>query len=527
MAISLPDGAPAETPVANPWTVFITLLIGCFITIEAAAFQAPAMPSIARHFGVNEDVTALIILLYYLGLVVFSPVFGRIADRFGRKRVIVNGLALFAASEFMAALAPNFTLLLIARFFQGFAVACILPVVLSYVAYLFPPEKRGMPLGVMAFSMSLGATSGAIIGGLMIDFFGWRSIYWVSGVMALVGLALVMWRTPETPLSKQAYKLDMPGTLLLMISIGTLLSVPTWVSKFGFASLETMASLVVGLGGLVLLWHIEKKAVAPVLDTTILRNRAFLLPGFIYILFLICHGGSIYSLAFFVSGRPEGTAAQVGLVNTFVFGFSMTAGLISGKLIDRFNERSVVIAIIFVMISGLLLYTTIDMSTPLWLIITIASVLGFAQGMKGPAITKLALKAIPGNKMGTGSGLFSMMRDFGTPAGVSIGLALFTAQRLAATEVSLTEEAGNLGLEQNYVVQLKDAYQLGSAEGFPELGLRLSELGSSYELVTAPARIDGLATALPTVGMILIGVIAAALLLALWLPKTSQQIADH
>src|SRR5690606_16218820 len=88
MAISLPDGAPAETPVANPWTVFITLLIGCFITIEAAAFQAPAMPSIARHFGVNEDVTALIILLYYLGLVVFSPVFGRIADRFGRKRVI-------------------------------------------------------------------------------------------------------------------------------------------------------------------------------------------------------------------------------------------------------------------------------------------------------------------------------------------------------------------------------------------------------------------------------------------------------
>jgi len=511
----------------KPWPVFITLLLGCFITIEAAAFQVPALPSIAKHFGVNADVTALIILLYYLSLVAFSPVFGRVADRFGRKRVIVMGLSLFAAAEFWAALAPSFTQLLMARFFQGFAVACILPVVLSYAAYLFPPEKRGFPLGVMTFAMSLGGASGAVIGGLMIDHFGWRSIYWVSGVMALIGLALIAWRTPETPLSKTHYKLDLPGTLLLLVSIGTLLSVPTWVSKFGFSSAQAIGAFVGGVGGLLLLWQVEKKAIAPVLDTSILRNRAFYLPGFIYILFLICYGGSIYSLSFFINGRPEGSASQVGLVNTIVLTVSMMAGLVSGKLIDRFNERSIIIIIVGIMFVGMCLYTTIAIDTPLWLIIAIVSVLGVAQGMKGPAITKLALKTVPSNKLSSGSGLFSMMRDFGTPAGVSIGLALFTAQRVASTDASLDKAAAGIGLEQQYVTQLKDAFQQGSLEQHPELAQQLMALGSSFEQVTAPVKAEGLATALPMVGTMLIGVIALAFVLTLLLPKSRPKLAEQ
>lgn len=511
-------------PATNPWSIYLTLLLGCFITIEAAAFQAPAMPSIAKYFGVNEDITALIVLLYYLGLVVFSPVFGRLADSFGRKRVITSGLVLFAAAEFAAAVAPSYNILLLARFFQGFAVACILPVVLSYVAYLFPPEKRGMPLGVLAFSMSLGATTGGVIGGYMIDFFGWRSIYWVSGGMALVGLAVVAWRTPETPLSDAPYKLDIPGALTLLVSIGSLLSTPTWVSKFGLFSAPALVSLAVGIGGLAALWRIEQKAVAPVVDISILGNRTFLLCGAIYILFLVCHGGSIYSLAFFVNGRPEGTAGQVGLVNTFVFAASMTAGLISGKLIDRVNERSVVVGIIVVMVTGLLLYTTIDIDTALWQIIAIATVLGFAQGMKGPAITKLALATVPNHKMGAGSGIFSMMRDFGTPAGVSVGLALFTAQRTSATQSSLTERASGLGLEPEYLSQLNAGYQLGSIAEYPELGLRLSELGTDYDTLLGTARLDGITSTLPVVGTILIGVITLALVLAYWLPKQAAPV---
>lgn len=186
-----PDTATADKQ-KSPWGKFLILMVGSFIAIEAATFQAPAMPTIGKHFGISEDATALLVLLYYLGLVVFSPIFGRVADSYGRKKIICLGLSGFIISECAAALAQSFPFLVAARFIQGLSVACILPVVLSYVAYLFPQEKRGLPLGVLVFSMSLGATTGALLGGVLIDAFGWRSIYWTSAVMGALGLLLIL-----------------------------------------------------------------------------------------------------------------------------------------------------------------------------------------------------------------------------------------------------------------------------------------------------------------------------------------------
>ena len=516
-----PPGEAVE--LARPWPTYIVLLVSCFITIEAAAFQAPAIPTIAHFFGVSAGLSALIALVYYLGLVVFSPVFGRAADRYGRKRILLFGLAMFSMSEFAAAIVPNFTLLILARFLQGISVACILPVILSYIAYLFPQEKRGMPLGVMVFSMSLGATTGAIIGGLMIDHLGWRSVYWVSGLLALLGLALVAWKVPETTRNKQPWRLDWPGILLLLLSVGALLSVPAWISNFGFVSWQALLALAGGVGGFTLLWHSQQRSVSPVLDIGILRQRNFLVPGVIYLLFLICYGGTIYSLAFFVNDRPGGSAAQVGLVNMFAYGASMVAGLISGKLVDWFAEKTVIIGIVVLMFGGLFLYTMIGLDTSTWVICGIAMVLGLAQGMKGPAITKIALGAVPREQIGAGSGMFSMMRDFGTPAGVSVGLALYGATLARRTSETLEVRAAVLGLDDSYLPALAEALASSGASVSPELHTQLGTLGVDYAELVADSRLDGMAATLPQIGYILYAVLGLAALLTLLLnrsPKT-------
>lgn len=503
----------------KPWPVFLTLLLSCFITIEAAAFQAPAMPTIARHFGVTEDLTALIILLYSLGVVSLSPVMGRLADSFGRKRVLTSGLGLFTVAEFAAALAPTYAILLGARFLQGVAVAAILPVVLSYIAYLFPKERRGMPLGVFSAAMAVGGITGAILGGVLIDAFGWRSIYWASGAMALGGLLLTLWRTPETPTSDEPYRLDLAGAVLLLISIGALLSIPTWASRYSALAWPTLAAAATGVIGLALLWRVEQRATAPVISIDIFRHRGFLLPCLIYLLFLVCYGGSVYTLAFFINNRPDGSASQIGLVNTFIFGIGILGGLLCGKLLDRFSERSVVLVIVLLMLAGLTMFSNIAIDTPLWMVAGVASLLGLAQGMKGPAITKLALATVPPERYGAGSGMFSMMRDFGSPAGASIGLALFTTQRVAATEAALLEAMRNQGLDAQLLPTVKQAFDAGGLDGFPELAAQLQAVGADYEALAAAARLEGLAAALPTVGFILIGVVVLALVLALLLPK--------
>ncbi|QQD17352.1 MFS transporter [Spongiibacter nanhainus] len=520
----------SETPTTgiegrrkSPWPIFLVLMLGSFIAIEAATFQAPAMPTIGKHFDISEDATALLVMLYYLGLVVFSPIFGRVADSYGRKKVICLGLSCFIVSESAAALAQSFPFLVAARFVQGMSVAGILPVVLSYVAYLFPQEKRGLPLGVLIFAMSLGATTGALLGGVMIDAFGWRSIYWVSAGMGVVGLLLILWRVPETTPAQQRYQLDLPGAAMLLLTIGTLLSVPTWMSKYGLFSSPAMTALILGLVFLTLLWHIEKRATMPVFDTQIMGRKNFLLPGFIYLLFLVCHGGAIYALVFFISGRPDGNASQVGVTQMFMFGASMLAGLISGKLVDRFDERRVIIGIVVLMLTNLLVYRFfLNLSTPLWFIIVLASLLGTAQGMKGPAIMKLALRHVPTQKIGAGSGLISMMRDFGTPAGVAIGLAIFTSRRQSATQASLEDQAVNLGITNpEWLSALGDTTR---AQGLSELQAALAAQGSSVEQLMSAAKLDGLASTLPAVGTIMIAVVTLALVLALSLSKPKKAL---
>lgn len=521
-----PDTATADNQ-KSPWGKFLILMVGSFIAIEAATFQAPAMPTIGKHFGISEDATALLVLLYYLGLVVFSPIFGRVADSYGRKKVICLGLSGFIISECAAALAQSFPFLVAARFIQGLSVACILPVVLSYVAYLFPKEKRGLPLGVLVFSMSLGATTGALLGGVLIDAFGWRSIYWTSAAMGALGLLLILWRVPETPPATQRYHLDWLGAVLLLLTVGTLLSVPTWMSKNGIFSSEAMISLSLGLCLLAILWRFEKRVISPVFDTQIMGNKDFLLPCLIYLLFLVCHGGAIYSLVFFISGRPDGNASQVGLMNMCLFAASMLAGLVSGKLADRLNERRLIIGVVLLMLGNLLVYTLfLDLSTPLWIIIVLAITLGASQGMKGPVIMKLALSNVPAEKIGAGSGLLTMMRDFGTPAGVSIGLAIFSSTRQSATLSSLEDQATSLGVNNPETLgALKTAFANSSAADLPTLQAALATHNTSFEQLLSVAKLDGLASTLPAVGSILIAVVSLALMLALSLSKSAKRPA--
>ena len=242
----------SRTDTRTAWAVYAALLFGTFITIEAAAFQAPALPSVTRHFGIPVNMSALILILYSLALTVFAPIMGRLGDQHGRKRVITIGMVVFAASEFAAAWAPNFWFFLGARFVQGLGAACILPGVFAYATHLFPDNKRGLALGILAFTMTFGAASGGLLGGLLIDRLGWPSVYWISGALTLIGLVPVRMLVPEIAPAKNQAAFDYTGAMLLFAVIASLLSLPTWATNFGKESPITWAIVVVGSRAIVL-----------------------------------------------------------------------------------------------------------------------------------------------------------------------------------------------------------------------------------------------------------------------------------
>src|SRR5690606_25202405 len=193
------NSGPDAKVSRDNWIAYGALLFSTFVMIEAMTFQAPALPTIVRHFGVPMNAAGLIILIFFIGSTTFAPIMGRIADSHGRKKILMAGLVIFSISEFVAAFSPTFTVLLIARFAQGFGVACIIPVVMAYIGYLFSESKRGLALGIFTGAMSFGAATGALAGGLLVDSFGWPIIYWLSGVLGVMGLGMVTFLVPDIP----------------------------------------------------------------------------------------------------------------------------------------------------------------------------------------------------------------------------------------------------------------------------------------------------------------------------------------
>ncbi len=369
--------AVGELSERQAWKAFIVLLSSVFIMLEAAAFQAPAMPSITRHFGIPVSQAALILLLYYLGATVFAPIMGSLADRVGRKRMVLVGAGLFALAEFGAALSTSFANFLAARFVQGLGVACVLPVVLGFVSQLFPAHKRGLPLGIMSMAMTAGAVTGGMIAGQLIDRFGWTSVYWASGSLTLLGLILVALTVPELPGTAGRQRFDLAGVVLLFLAVGCLLSVPTLVGNFGMTSLLTLAAVLIGLASVALLWQVERRAPTPVVDLAVLRERAFGLAALIYLLHVLTFTGLIYALAFIISARPGGSASQVGVMTMFVYGSSLCMSPLAGWLADRMPVRVQIQLALGLTVVGQYLVSTLRVDTPMWTMLAIVSLLGF------------------------------------------------------------------------------------------------------------------------------------------------------
>lgn len=499
--------------MASPWVGFVALLFSTFVTIEAAAFQAPVLPSVADHFSVPVNLAALVLISYFIAVAVFAPAMGRLGDQIGRRSMIVTGLLVFGLSEFLAAWAPEFWLFLAARFLQGFGVACIFPAVFSYINHLFREDERGMALGILMFVMTFGAASGGLLGGLMIDAFGWQSVYLVSGALALMGLVPLLLWVPESKGQPPAGAFDWPGAVLLLVTIAALLSLPTWAANFGSGSLVTWGVVLLGILSLVWLWRHSGRQASPILDVSLLKDRYFAIPSAIYWMQMILSSGLVYSLAFFINTRPGGSASQFGLVTVAFFGCTMVASLIAGRLIDRVEPRLIVIVSLIGSLSAVLMFSQLETSVPLYWVLILVGFLGLMMGANSPALMKLALGAVPQRKAGGGSGLFSMLRDLGLPTGSSFALAIFGLSSTFHTRRVSEETAQKLDLSARQTTELFHVANQKAADVSAELSAALVRAGAGVDEVLESITVASLNGAISNVGYLLSGLLIVALAL--------------
>jgi EmrB/QacA subfamily drug resistance transporter len=418
---------------------------------------AVALPSIMDEFAVDAATVSSLVTLYLGAVTIALLASGSLGDRYGQRRVFLIGVIAFASSSLLAAVAPSFTLLTVARVLQALSGALISTTSLVLVRAIAPVERRGAAFGLFDMLVSTSAAIGPFIGGLLVGAFGWRSLFVIAVPVALfaaVAVGLVV--RPDAGVADDAQArpagrrpgIDVPGLVLLAALLVAVLLAIRGFGEGGPALLALLA--IVPLFALFI--RFELAAERPAVDPRLFASRPFTAAvlGVLGVT-IILHAAFIL-VPLLVERLQGGSAETAGLVLLGISGMGAIAAPFGGRLSDRLGRRRPVVAGSICLTAGLVALWLFAVDSTPAAIGLLLGIVGFGMGFSGSPRQAAAMDSIPTDRVGMAAGTYYTGRYLGgvlgaslagavlgttvTAAGISLGFGLLVIVGLAVIAVS-------------------------------------------------------------------------------------------
>lgn len=356
-----------------------------------------------------------VLIGYLLITTVLTPIVGRLADIWGRKRLYNSGFIMFALGSLVCGLAqPQFhgADLILGRLIQGIGGALLVTNSTAIVTDAFRKGKVGLGLGVNQIAGAAGFLIGPIIGGLLTEW-SWRWVFLFNVPIAIFGVFWGIWRLREPVRLPGQQRIDWIGSVTLTLGLtGTLLA----LSLFAFPILGQTANIVIllaGLIGLVLFGFIESRIKEPIVQLRLFRDRLFALANVSGLLNGIARGAVLFLLIFFLQGPYGQSPLQAGLLLTPFGAAFMLIGPLSGRLSDRIGSRLLAPVGLGISSLGLLGLSTIGPATPYGLLAAFMALMGGGSGLFVSPNTNAIMSSVTAQTRGAASGILTMLNNTG------------------------------------------------------------------------------------------------------------------
>ncbi|QVQ50285.1 MFS transporter [Spiractinospora alimapuensis] len=437
------DGAP-RVGVVLPG-LMVAMLLGAL----DQTVMTPALPAIAGELG-GLEAMPVILTAYFAAATVVMPLYGKLGDRLGRRRVLEAAILLFVVGAVVCAVAPSLGWLLAGRVVQGFGGGGLMIGAQAVLGEVVSPRERGRYLGRLGAVYVVAAVGGPLLGGLVVDQLDWRWVFLGEiplGVVALVAIRVVL---RGLPVPRSVVPIDYwgasgLGTGVLGIVVLTGLAgqdVPRWVT------VGALAAVLVGLT----VWGVAaRRAADPVLPLRLFRDRAFWIPGAVSFLVGFSLFGAIGFLPAFLQVAVGTSATRAGLtVTALMFGVIVSMSL-SGSLITRTGRYRIYPTLgTAIAAGGLGSFLLVTEETPLWILMAVLLVTGLGIGFVMQVMTLIAQNAVEFRDLGTATSTVTFLRQIGVSVGIAVVGALTTlrfAERLPASVADRVGDAGSLSPE--------------------------------------------------------------------------------
>ncbi|WP_175873116.1 MFS transporter [Burkholderia sp. BCC0397] len=421
MTAAVPDRAAARRVLAATCVSYTLVLLD-------ASIVNVALTDIAHTFGSRVAGLQWIVNAYTLAFASLLLTGGTLGDRLGDRTVYVAGLAVFVVASALCGIAPTLPALAVARALQGVGSAMLVPCSLALIHRAFPePAARASAISVWMGCGGIAMASGPLIGGLLIDLFGWRSLFFVNLPLGLAGIWLG--RTVARAAVDRSRQFDWGGQAAAIVAIAALIGTLIEGPSLGWRSTPIVGGAVASIAAWIAFIAIEARHREPMLPLAFFRNRLFAGSTFMSMASAFVFYGLLFVLSLFYRQVRGASPLDTGLAFLPMTAMVALGGLSSGRIVVRFGARGTMCAAFGLYATGALGMTIIGATTPAWLAVAPMLAIGFASGFISPAATSPALGTVDRHRAGVAAAVLNAARQSGSALGVAIcGACIATLQ---------------------------------------------------------------------------------------------------
>ncbi|WP_433052759.1 MFS transporter [Dactylosporangium sp. CS-033363] len=377
-----------------------------------------AVPAIGRDLDAPLSGLQWAIDAYTLVLASLLIMGGSTADRLGRRLVFQIGLVIFALGSLLCGLAPSLGWLIAFRVVQAVGGSMLNPVAMSIITNVFTDRReRARAIGVWAGVVGISMALGPVVGGLLVQTVGWRTIFWINVPIGIAAIVLTALFVPESK-APRPRKVDVPGQIIVLVLLAS--------ATFAIIEHQALVGLV-AVAALAALLVIEPRRPEPLIDVTLFRSPPFAGATSIAVAAFGALAGFLLLNTLYLQDVRGLSPLHAGLLTLPIAAITVVLGPVSGRLVGSVGPRpSLLVGGAGIMVSGVLL-TTLTPHTPLLWIVAAYVAFGIGFAMVNPPITVTAVSGLPVSQAGVAAAFASTSRQFGSVLGIAVLGAVVTA----------------------------------------------------------------------------------------------------